>query len=202
MKIVISKFDQSFLMAWKCFKSLSALMPKLTPLERKVRIQANQSKPQPDLVLSGELTPRSINQFVNLFSGNFDEGQRMRILNLFFWNMSSNYFSFNCLTSVSILIDLLYCIGSNNMRKSIHFNIKTFFYSHNKLSKIMINTINLYFSFQGHQADWYFLILASWSPLYLFRCQYVVKGLKFNKSFYVLSPKRFTEGEFFPHFGN
>ena len=97
MKIVISKFDQSFLMAWKCFKSLSALMPKLTPLERKVRIQANQSKPQPDLVLSGELTPRSINQFVNLFSGNFDEGQRMRILNLFFWNMSSNYFSFNCL---------------------------------------------------------------------------------------------------------
>lgn len=56
-------------------------MPKLTPLERKVRIQANQSKPQPDLVLSGELTPRSINQFVNLFSGNFDEGQRMRILN-------------------------------------------------------------------------------------------------------------------------
>lgn len=116
--------------------------------------------------------------------------------------MSSNYFSFNCLTPVSILIDLLYCIGSNNMRKSIHFNIKIFLYSHNKLSKIMINTINLYFSFQGLQADWYFLILASWSPLYLFRCQYVVKGLKFNKSFYVLSPKRFTKGKNFPYFGN
>ena len=81
MKIVILKSDQSVFMTWKFFKSLLALMPKLTPLERKVRIKANQSKPQPDLVLSGELTQRSINQFVNLFSGNFDEGQRMRILN-------------------------------------------------------------------------------------------------------------------------